>query len=123
MEEEQLSEAMQAKARSEEEAAKIRAAATEEFSDEDDTIKERKRDMAMAHAARDVMTGENLNRVEAQQHEREAQLQAQKMKIQMTEMRESEKMLRDDLRELQEALKDTLVAEWEKAKEEAQFHP
>ena len=114
---------MQAKARSEEEAAKIRAAATEEFSDEDDTIKERKRDMAMAHAARDVMTGENLNRVEAQQHEREAQLQAQKMKIQMTEMRESEKMLRDDLRELQEALKDTLVAEWEKAKEEAQFHP
>lgn len=121
MEEEHLSEAKKAKAVSEERAARSRATETEEFSDEDD-LKERRRDMAIAHAARDAMTNENLIRAEAQQQEREAKLNEEKIKAQMAGMKESEQVLRDDLRELQEAIKDALVAEWENAKEQTNFH-
>ena len=120
MEEERLSEANQAKAAFEEKAARMRAAGTEQFSDDDD-IKERRRDMALAHAAHDLMTGEKLIASAAKQQEREAQLNEQKVKDQMADMKVSEEMLKEDLRELQEALRDAIAAEWEKAKEQTNF--
>ena len=120
IEEEQLSEAKETKASAEEQAARSRAADTEEFDDIDD-FTERKRDMAVAHASHNVMEDEKILGVEAKKQELKAKEEEQKIKGQMDEMKKSERMLRDDLRELQSAVRDALVAEWENAKDQTEM--
>ncbi len=113
LEEEHKAEARAAKETLQEEEASNRVYFVEEFDDAYE-IQERQRDFAVAHAARQAANVE-AQRIQDLSSEEESLLdKEEKLERQLAEHRRNEDILKADLREIQEIVRDELLKEWER---------
>jgi len=119
LEEEHMAEARAAKESLQERAADNRVIFIEEFNDTYE-VDERRRDMAVSHAAHEAAeTQEELAKSlsESKEHLMDKE---EKLEKKLLEHKRNEEILKADLREIQEIVREELLKEWEAQREHQQ---
>jgi hypothetical protein len=119
LEEEHIAEAKAAKRDEEEKAANARVVFIEEFDDSYE-IEERRRDMAVSHAAQEAAENEDTIARDASKKKNELTDEEAKLEKQLAEHKRNEDILKADLREIQEIVRDELLKEWEQQQQQQQ---
>ena len=113
---EEIAEARYAQAEYQEEEARKRIQQIEEFSDEYE-LEERRRDMALAHANLDEEKFQKREKSHAIRDENEKLIQDFDMNKKFEKLKDHEKELKADLKEIQEIMMGQLRKEWEEERE------
>ena len=119
LEEEHIAEAKAAKEGMNEEAANERVTFIEEFND-DYEVEERRRDMAVSHAAQEFAKAQEQIIKDAATNADELIGKEEKLERQLAEHRRNEEILKADLRDIQEIVRDELLKEWEAQQQKQQ---
>lgn len=117
LEEEHKAEAKSAQERLQERAADDRVVFIEEF-DEPYEVVERRRDMAVSHAAGETAQSEEELAKNMETERGKLMEKEEKLERQLFEQRRNEEILKADLREIQEIVRNELLREWEEMQEE-----
>ena len=119
LEEEHLAEARSAKEAMTEKAANNSVFFIEEFNDTFE-IEERRRDMAVSHAAHQSAQEEEQIAKEASMRKDQLMSEEEKLERQLAEHKKNEDILKADLREIQNIVRDELLKEWEHQQQQAE---
>ena len=106
-----MTEASLARAKARENAASNRISAIEDFADEYE-IDERKRGMSIIHVNEEDEKFERREKSYAVRQEKQSLIQEFDMNKHLADLREKEEVLKADLREIQDIVRDQLRAEW-----------
>jgi hypothetical protein len=115
LEKEEMAEAREAKFSKKERAAMERMSEIEDFADEYE-VDERKRDMSTFHANKEREEFYKRRKSEAVREENEALMEEFDMKKKLDELKHHEKILKTDLEEVKNIVRDQLRSEWEAKK-------
>ncbi len=119
MEEEQKAEARAAQEASQEKAATNRVVFIEEFNDNYE-VQERRRDMAVSHAAHEAAEVEEEAAKALSEEKEKLMEKEQSLEKQLIEHKRNEEILKADLKEIQNIVRDELLKEWEQQQEQLQ---
>ena len=119
LEKEHEAEARAAQEAAQEKAANNRVVFIEEFNDAYE-VEERRRDMAVSHAAHEVADTENEVAKAIADEEEKLLEQEEKLEKQLMEHKRNEEILKADLREIQNIVRDELLKEWAQQQEQKQ---
>ncbi len=117
LEKEHISEARAAEEALKGEAANNRIFFIEEFNDSYE-IEERRRDMAVSHAAQQSARDEEQIAQKAFQEKEKLMKDEEKLERQLAEHKKNEDILKADLREIQNFVRDELLKEWEEQQQQ-----
>ncbi len=109
---EEMAEARSAKARSQEESAERKMYEVEDFGDEYENT-ERRRDMSDFHVNKEAEQFYKRRKVEAVRRENEYLTKEFDMNKKLDELKNHEKILKQDLQEVKQIVRNQLRAEWE----------
>jgi hypothetical protein len=118
-EEKNIAEARAAKEAQKEEAANQNVLFIEEFDDVYE-IEERRRDMAAAHAAHESLQNQEELAKKAFVDKEELMEKEDKLERQLADYKQHEEVLKADLREIQETVRERLLEEWEQQQQQQQ---
>lgn len=119
MEEEHKAEARAAQEASQEKAAANRVVFVEEFNDTYE-VEERRRDMAVSHAAHEAAEAEKEAAKALSEEKEKLMEKEQRLEKQLIEHKRNEEILKADLKEIQNIVRDELLKEWERQQEQMQ---